>query len=88
MASFPQSEISICNKCDKCVGRCSWSKNLVPVDEWIAEKVEYKLHKGKWGKYKTGVSYRVYWCPQFEELEKRDDNEWKKRVRHKCSLNV
>lgn len=58
--------MSICNYCVNCVGKCSWSKSLVPVEGWTAEKTVYKMHDGK-----KGVSYRVYECPQFEKVEER-----------------
>lgn len=72
---------SICNYCKNCVGRCSWSGSLIPVDGWDAEEKVYNLHENK-----KGVTYKVKWCPQYEEIEKKDDDEWKKRAKHKYSL--
>lgn len=72
---------SICNYCKNCVGYCSWSRALIPVEGWVAEK---RIYKFAWGG-KTGISYKVIECPQYEEIEKRDDNEWKKRAKRKYS---
>ena len=45
-----------CFKCAKSsCGGCSWAKDFTPVEGWIAETVKYNN------------SYRIYWCPEFEE---------------------
>lgn len=55
--------VSICNKCKKSVGRCSWSRSLIPVKDWNAEYV-----KGGRGKL---PSYCVKTCPEFEHEPER-----------------
>ena len=48
---------TLCWKCKKATGFCSWSHNLTPVEGW-------KAKKGKYG-------YIVKKCPQFESDKKR-----------------
>ena len=53
---------TLCWQCDKsCTGGCSWSKDFVPVNGWVAEKNE-----------KRG-SYSVITCPEFVKSRKLDD---------------
>ena len=53
---------TLCWMCQKsCTDGCSWSKDFVPVNGWVAEKNE-----------KTG-SYSVITCPEFVESRKLDD---------------
>lgn len=53
---------TLCWKCGKsCTGGCSWSKDFVPVNGWIAENNE-----------KTG-SYSVITCSEFVKSRKLDD---------------
>lgn len=53
---------TLCWMCQKsCTKGCSWSKDFVPVNGWVAEKNE-----------KTG-SYSVITCHEFVESRKLDD---------------
>ena len=62
----PERKYSICNYCENSCGRCSWSSRLVPVKDWVADKVDYIMHdKSK------GVSYVVKECPQFKEVDRK-----------------
>lgn len=51
-------ESTICWKCGKTSGGCSWSRNFVPVKGWDAKE---KAVRG------IGLSYTVKSCPEFEE---------------------
>lgn len=59
-----KANLSICNCCKNCVGRCSWSGRLVPVEGWVAEKTDFKVYNG------VTFSYRVKECPQFDDYRK------------------
>lgn len=53
---------TLCWQCGKsCTGGCSWSKDFVPVNGWVAEQNQ-----------KTG-SYSVITCPEFVKSRKLDD---------------
>lgn len=47
----------ICWKCKNACGGCSWSRNLIPVEGWIAEKVIRKTEQLD--------SYNIKYCPEF-----------------------
>lgn len=52
---------SICWECEKATnGKCSWSRNFVPVDGWDAEKTDNGYHVNK--------------CPQFTKEKKKKEN--------------
>lgn len=51
---------TICWRCDKACGKCSWSKSFVPVENWIAKPTKVKIEMGKYLQ-----SYIVYECPEF-----------------------
>lgn len=59
-------ENSLCLDCKKCVGLCSWSRCLRPVDGWEAEETVIR-NQGK-----TNKGYRVISCPEFEKEPERD----------------
>lgn len=44
-------------------GRCSWSRELIPVPGWVARKVNARLYRG--GEMIDGT-YHVIDCPEFE----------------------
>ena len=48
-----------CILCKKCFGGCSWADNLEPVKGWKAKQVSKKT-----GEF---ASYKIYFCPEFEE---------------------
>lgn len=53
------SEKQLCWGCQNAIGKCSWSRELKPVDGWVAEEHP----KGR---------YEIYSCPQFIPDEKRE----------------
>lgn len=52
---------SLCWKCNKTCGGCSWTRNFKPVDGWVATKRIFRYKDGKVIK-----SYCVNSCPEFE----------------------
>lgn len=58
---------SLCLDCKKCVGLCSWSHHLQPVEGWEAETTVIRSASGAFNN-----GYRVISCPEFEEEPKRD----------------
>ena len=46
----------LCWDCVKATGGCSWSRNLKPVDGWIAKQVKRKDGE---------TTYKITSCPQF-----------------------
>ena len=50
-------KMSICNDCARCVGLCSWSHSLQPVEGWVADYVP--------GSRNRLPSYCVKECPEF-----------------------
>lgn len=73
--NFTGKPLSLCNYCTNSCGRCSWSKNLIPVEGWKADKVDYST--GTYGL--SGVSYMVHECPQFNKIDMgRNKQTWKK----------
>ena len=60
--------MSLCWKCAKACGGCSWSDgSFTPVEGWTAEKMKLRVapKKDKWGRYVD--SYMVTDCPLFED---------------------
>lgn len=57
---------SLCLDCKKCVGLCSWSHHLHPVEGWVAEETVVRIAAG------TTTGYRVISCPEFEREPERD----------------
>ena len=51
----------LCWTCkNACNSGCSWSRELKPVEGWIAERCDLNMwHFG------NGTSYRVYSCPEY-----------------------
>lgn len=60
-----------CFLCKKCAGGCSWSRSFEPVDGWKAEKT---LHVNYTDEH-DGESYKILFCPEFEEGDPLDDGE-------------
>lgn len=58
-----------CFLCKKCAGGCSWSKSFEPVDGWKAEKTIFD------GATHEGESYKILFCPEFEEGDPLDECE-------------
>lgn len=63
---------TLCWGCEKACGRCSWSKNFVPVPGWKAIPTKiFQYTRGQGGnhyRYHTD-SFDVYECPEFEPLK-------------------
>lgn len=60
---------SICWNCERCYGRCSWSREFKPVKGWkaTATTVINVIGTGKYRKGKPTPSYHVQECPLFEK---------------------
>ena len=58
---------TLCWKCQKACGGCSWSKDFTPVENWNAVPTKIKAYGTGDG---TIDSYRVIECPEFELLER------------------
>lgn len=61
-----QKKETLCWKCAKNCGRCSWSENFTPVENWEAIPTKIKDY------YNRGHidSYKVISCPEFELSER------------------
>lgn len=60
---------TICWKCAKNSGLCSWSENFTPVEGW--EAVPTKIQARRHSKDADEIdSYDVYECPEFELMER------------------
>lgn len=70
---------SLCWKCKKSVGGCSWSREFKPVNGWKAERTIISNHSNRGNKYqRTKIeSYIVSECPEFDggKLEKAKVND-------------
>lgn len=63
---------TLCWKCNKTCGKCSWTKNFKPVKGWTAVKT--KFFNGN--TYEQ--SYLVTKCPEFEKFKTNDLNDIRK----------
>lgn len=64
--SINGKSFQLCNDCARCVGFCSWSKRLEPVDGWTAVPTVVKINRR--GKNKTEYemdTYHITECPLF-----------------------
>ncbi len=59
---------SICLDCKNSVGKCCWSRHLLPVEGWKAEKRKVRSSVG------VAETYCVSECPQFERESERKAN--------------
>ena len=50
----------MCWRCQNSTGRCSWSRELKPVDGWIAEPTKINNQNGD-----VYDSYKILFCPNF-----------------------
>lgn len=48
-----------CWRCENAYCKCSWTRNLIPVYGWDAEKIVVNDKEGKF------VTYRINSCPRF-----------------------
>ena len=65
-----QDKPTLCWKCkNACVG-CSWSDSFTPVEGWTAKPTKIN-HDYADGRHYVIDSYRVDYCPQFENDESR-----------------
>lgn len=51
----------ICWRCQNSTGRCSWSRELKPVEGWVAEPTIVRNKEGK----VLYSSYKIIFCPEF-----------------------
>ena len=58
-----------CFSCGNCIDGCSWSRDLIPVEGWIAEKIE------------RNNSYKIFWCPEFNPESKDRELDYNGSVR-------
>ena len=49
----------LCWRCKNACGGCRWSRDLKPVDGWVAEPTIVKDSAGDFS------SYKIYKCPEF-----------------------
>lgn len=54
---------TLCWECEKCGGRCSWSKDLTPVKGWVAEETNVPEYIAALEKIVPNVT--VIECPEF-----------------------
>jgi len=59
MGSYEQ-KITLCWDCANAIGKCPWSKKLVPVKNWVAKRVPFK-EQG----VKDSFTYAIEQCPLF-----------------------
>lgn len=60
---------TLCWRCQKAGGKCSWSSRFKPVEGWEAKPTKVKVNKSS--KYANELdSFDVYECPEFELLER------------------
>ena len=52
----------MCWTCENACGGCSWSKELKPINGWVARKVRVKNQEGD--EYST---YRIIFCPRYKQ---------------------
>ena len=59
---YKRTKTTLCWKCSRACGRCSWSKNFTPVEGWVAVKTKVReSHEG------AIDSYVVLKCPLFDD---------------------
>ena len=63
---------TLCWDCAKATGKCSWSKNFVPVEGWEADPTKVKNGFITWKGRKIFSlvdSFDVHECPEFEPMD-------------------
>ena len=65
-----QDKATICWKCSRACGGCSWSAAFIPVEGWTAKPTKIN-HDFADGRHQVIDSFRVDQCPQFENDETR-----------------
>lgn len=68
-------KMTLCWKCAKACGACSWSDKLIPVKGWTAKKTRLQNADG-YGSYRYSTSYQVIECPEFVD----DTDQYNKRL--------
>ena len=61
-----QDKATICWKCSRACGQCSWSAEFRPINGWVAIKTIIKADKGVMDQREID-SYIVLKCPQFHD---------------------
>ncbi len=77
-----QKHDTLCWGCDKACGKCSWSREFVPVPGWkaIPTKIFQWTSKGEHRRKCYTNSFDVYECPEFEPLKVVDTLRFLKEV--------
>lgn len=57
----------ICWRCKNATGGCSWSKNLTPVKDWIAEPRIIRNYDNILRTYEEIHTYKIKYCPMFDQ---------------------
>lgn len=57
---------TLCFDCANAAGKCSWSKDFTPVEDWKA--IPTRVKKDRNHGYLD--SYDVYECPQYKKIRK------------------
>ena len=63
--AITQRRNTLCWKCAKAVGYCTWSHHLEPVVGW--EAIEYPAADYEQGRFAKMPNYKVLSCPEFIE---------------------
>lgn len=58
-----------CLICKKCIDGCSWSQSLEPIKGWKASKSAKRTND-------TLESYKIFFCPEFEEGDASEGREY------------
>lgn len=71
MAKREEKHETLCWGCEKACGRCSWSREFVPVPGWkaIPTKIYQYTSSGEHKHRYHTDSFDVYECPEFEPLK-------------------
>lgn len=66
----------LCWDCEKACGRCSWSRDFIPVPGWKATPTKLNVERNR-----IVDSYEVHECPEFEILNIKNEDELLKLVK-------
>lgn len=51
----------LCWTCRNCIGRCSWSRDFIPIKGWDAD-MDTRTNADR----SNSVTYRIYDCPEYQ----------------------
>jgi hypothetical protein len=60
---------TLCWRCQKAGGKCSWSKSFIPIEGWKAIPTKLKINDRSRRDGETD-SFDIYECPEFELMER------------------